>query len=169
MNQLERRAQMMTRNHADAEDLVQETMLRAYAGFGSYQPGTNARAWLYQVMHNTFISGYRKRQRRAVEVLHADLPEWQRTPPHDRFGQRGTEDQALERLPDPLIKAAMEALPEPFRTAVYYADVHGYHHAEVARILNCPNGTVTSRLARGRRKLRALLTDSTALTRPAVS
>lgn len=175
LGQLKRRAQIITRNHADAEDLLQETMLRAYAGFGSYQPGTNPKAWLNRIMHNTFISGYRKRQRRTVEVLRADLPDWQRASQHIDEGaaQRGAEDEALERLPDPLIKAAMEALPEPFRKAVYYADVHGFHNAELARILNCPKGTVTSRLARGRRRLRALLTDSDyrshPLTWPAVS
>lgn len=175
MNQLGRRAQMMTHNHADAEDLVQETMTRAYAGFGSYQPGTNTRAWLYQILHNTFISGYRKRQRRAVEVPSSDLPDWQRASRqmHQGARQRAAEDEALESLPDPLIKAAMESLPEPFRKAVYYADVHGYRYDELARILNCPRGTVTSRLARGRRRLRTLLIDSGyrsyALPWPAVS
>ncbi|KEF94998.1 hypothetical protein K883_05183 [Mycobacterium sp. TKK-01-0059] len=161
MAELSRRAHRMMHNRTDAEDLVQETMTRAYAGFGSYQRDSNARAWLHQIMQNVFVDDYRKRQRRAVEVLHGDLPDWHPSSLAGRVGarRRGAEDEALERLPDPQIKAAMEALPEAFRRVVYYADVRGYRGVEIARITSCPSATVASRLARGRRRLRALLID----------
>lgn len=161
MAQLAARARRMTRNSADAEDLVQETMTRAFAGFGSYRQETNARAWLYQILDNTFISAYRKRQCRVVEVLGGDLLDWHHDSPATHTGarQRPAEDEALDRLPDPQIKAAMEALPEPFRQVVCYADVYGYRRTEIAAMMNCSRGTVASRLARGRRRLRALLID----------
>lgn len=161
MGQLGRQARRMTRNHTDAEDLVQETMMRAYAGFHSYRQETNANAWLCQILHNTLISGYRKRQSRVVEVLLGDAFDWHLGSLATNWGagQRAAEEEALDRLPDPQVKAAMEALPESFRKVVYYADVHGYRGPEIARITKCPSGTVTSRLARGRLRLRGLLID----------
>jgi RNA polymerase sigma-70 factor, ECF subfamily len=158
---LYRHALRTTRNHADAEDLLQETMAKAYAGFASFRVGTNAAGWLYRIMMNTYINDYRRKRRRPVHSIE-DLTEAQLLE-HAQFGSVAVvsaEDRVLNSFVDTRIKAAMEALPEQFRLAVYYADVQGYRYAEIARIMGSPTGTVVSRLNRARRRLRTLLAES---------
>jgi RNA polymerase sigma-70 factor (ECF subfamily) len=149
----------MTRNRADAEDLVQETYLKAYAAFGSFRPGTSLRVWLYRILTNTYIDGYRRRKRQPAWHLTEEITDSQlaRTAAHMSTGLRSAEVEVLDRLSDTYIKAALEELPEDFRMAVYLADVEGFARKEIAEIMGCPVGTVTSRLHRGRNQLRQSL------------
>jgi RNA polymerase sigma-70 factor, ECF subfamily len=148
----------MTRNPADAEDLVQETYLRAYRGFSGFEEGTNLRAWMYRILTNTFINSYRKKQREPVTVQEDDLDEWYL---FDRLGESGVEPSAeaevIRGMPDEDVQRALEALPEGFRLAVLLADVEGFSYKEIAEILGIPIGTVMSRLHRGRRALEKAL------------
>jgi RNA polymerase sigma-70 factor (ECF subfamily) len=148
-------ARRLTRNRADAEDLVQDTMLKAYSQFHSFREGPLLRAWLYRIMHNTWINNHRKSRFRPAEHLGADIGQWQ----HESAGYRPAELDVLESLPDREVIEALEALPESFRMTVYYADVHGYRYREIAEILDIPIGTVMSRLHSARRRLRVLLVD----------
>lgn len=157
---LYRKAFRMSRNHADAEDLVQETMMKAYAGFHSFRRDTNMHAWLSRILINSYISDYRKKRRQPVQYCTEEVTEQRLLDTYTRCvqaGLRSAEDQALESLPDNEIKAAMQALPKHLRDVVYYADVEGLHYQEIAAIINTPTGTVASQLHRGRRRLRGLL------------
>lgn len=162
LEQLRNGARRLTRTGVDADDLVQETMLRAYASFGSYNDGTNLRAWLFRIMSNTWINNYRTTQRRPVEYLSHEITEWQLVAHanHSGAGLRSAEAEALEALPDNEISQAMRTLPEKLRTAVYYADVKGFRTTEIAEIMDTPVGTIQSRLHRGRNQLRELLADT---------
>lgn len=158
-----RQALRMCRNRPDAEDLTQETLLKAYAGFDSLRPGTNVSAWLSRILTNTYINGYRKKRRRPVQCRTEELTEHQLSSAYTRStpdAVRSAEDVALQSLPDDDLRAAMQSLSREFRTVVYYADVEGLRCREIAALMNSPTGTVLSRLQRGRRQLRRLLVTS---------
>ncbi len=156
---LYRQALRMTSNRADAEDLVQETVLNAYAGLQAFEPGTNLKAWLRRIMTNTYINSYRRKKRSPAIHPTGEITDRQlvASAPQTPGGLRSAEDQALEMLPDPYLKAAMMVLPEQFRITVYFADIAGYSYKEIAAMTDTRQGTVSSRLNRGRKQLRDLL------------
>lgn len=159
LDQLYGAALRMTRNPADAEDLVQETYIKAFQGFRSYKPGTNLKAWLYRILTNAYINNYRKAQRRPAEYATDDITDSQiaETASHTSKGLRSAEVEALEKLPDEEIRDALMSLKEDYRMVVYYADVEGLPYKEIAEIMGTPIGTVMSRLHRGRKQLRDAL------------
>jgi RNA polymerase sigma-70 factor, ECF subfamily len=151
------RSAASSKNATDAEDLVQETFVKAYAAFHQFQPGTNLRAWLHRILANTFINSYRKKRREPVQALGADGTDWQLEIGPEAGLARSAEAEALERLADSDILDALRDLPEDFRVAVYLADIEGYPYKEIAEMMGTPIGTVMSRLHRGRARLRQQL------------
>ncbi len=161
LDALSRGARRLTRCDADAEDLLQDALLDAYAGFHTFREGTNVKAWLFRILYNRWVSTYRRKQRRPAEVSVEDITERDLAASAARApaGLRSAESEVLEALPGSQIQAAMQDLPEGFRAAVYYADVHGYTYAEIAAILNIPLGTAMSRASRARQRLRVALAE----------
>jgi RNA polymerase sigma-70 factor (ECF subfamily) len=161
VDQLYSAALRMARHPSDAEDLVQEAYAKAYASFHQYKPGTNLKAWLYRILTNTYINLYRKRQREPKRSGTDQVEDWQlgQALDHHDPGLRSAEAQALDHLPDSDVKHALQSIPEDFRLAVYFVDIEGFPYKEAAEILDVPIGTVMSRLHRGRKQLRELLTD----------
>jgi RNA polymerase sigma-70 factor (ECF subfamily) len=148
----------MTRNTSDAEDLVQETLAKAYVAFHQFTPGTNLRAWLHKILANTFVNSYRKSRRQPALAASSDLQEdWQAGRDLLAPVVRSAEAEALDRLGDSEVLRALRDLPTDFRTAVYLADIEGYPYREVAAMMGTPIGTVMSRLHRGRDRLRRAL------------
>ena len=163
MSSLYSAALRMTRNPADAEDLLQETYLKAYRSFATFQDGTNLKAWLYRILTNTYINAYRAKKRRPEQT---DVEDVEDLYLYHRLGGleaaaagRSAEEEVLERFTDDEVKAALESLPDNFRMAVLLADVEGFSYKEIAEIMDVPIGTVMSRLHRGRRALQKALHD----------
>ncbi len=151
----------MTRNPQDAEDLVQETYLKAYKAFDRFTPGTNLKAWLYRIMTNTYINTYRKKQRRPLVTSADEVTDNQlyTSSSHDSTGLESAEVEALKQMPNSRISEALNSLNEDYRMVVYYADVEGLAYKEIAEVMDIPLGTVMSRLHRGRKQLREMLKD----------
>lgn len=161
LDQLYGAALRMTRNPADAEDVVQETYAKAFSSFEQFTPGTNLKAWLYRILTNTYINSYRKAQRQPKISGGADVEDWQlaRAASHTSEGLPSAEREALDKMPDSAVTEALESLSPDFRQAVLLADVEGFSYKEIAEIMGTPIGTVMSRLNRGRSQLRAKLGD----------
>ena len=160
LSQLYPAALRMTRNPTDAEDLVQETSVKAYAAFQQFTPGTNLRAWLNRILTTTFINVYRKRRREPQQAPGGDLQEWQMSADRLTPPVPSAETEALDRTTDSDLLRALRDLPGEFRTAVYLADIEGYPYREIAEMMGTPVGTVMSRLHRGRKKIREQLMAS---------
>lgn len=161
LDQLYGAALRMTRNPADAEDIVQETYAKAFASFHQFTPGTNLKAWLYRILTNTYINSYRKQQRQPTSTGD-EIEDWQlaNAANHDSTGLRSAEMDALDRIPDARVTEALQSLAPDFRTAVYLADVEGFSYKEIAEMMGTPIGTVMSRLNRGRAQLRNKLVEA---------
>jgi RNA polymerase sigma-70 factor (ECF subfamily) len=154
-------AMRKTGNRVDANDLVQETYLKAFAAFDQFQQGTNIKAWLHRILENTYINQYRKLQNQPFYSPLEELEDWQLGDAESRTAtsSRSAEAEAIDHLPASTVKDALQSIPEDFRAAVYLVDVEGYSYQEVADIMDTPTGTVMSRLHRGRKLLREQLAD----------
>lgn len=161
LDKLYAHAMRKTGNPADANDLVQETYLKAFAAFNQFEQGTNIKAWLHRILENTYINQYRKAQKQPFYAPLEDLEDWQLGDAESRTAttSRSAEAEAIDHLPSSAVKDALHALPEEFRVAVYLVDVEGFSYQEVADIMETPTGTVMSRLHRGRRLLREQLAE----------
>ncbi len=161
IDQLYGAALRMTRNPADADDVVQETYAKAFASFHQFRPGTNLKAWLYRILTNTYINTYRKAQRQPQSGAGEDIEDWQiaRAASHTSQGLPSAEMQALNDMPDSIVVEALESLSPDFRQAVLLADVEGFSYKEIAEIMGTPIGTVMSRLNRARAQLRSRLAE----------
>ena len=155
LDQLYGAALRMTRNPADAEDVVQEAYAKAFSSFHQFRPGTNLKAWLYRILTNTYINSYRKKQRRPLETSADDVTDNQlyTSSSHDSTGLESAEVEALKAMPNSRISDALNSLNEDYRMVVYYADVEGMAYKEIADVMDIPIGTVMSRLSRAREKL----------------
>ncbi|MEX3654568.1 MULTISPECIES: sigma-70 family RNA polymerase sigma factor [Mycolicibacterium] len=156
-----RTARRLTLSQADAEDLVQDTLMNAYSGFHRFEPGTNLQAWLFRIMHNRWISTHRMKQRRPDTFSVAEFTDNDMlgSAGHSAIAERSAEDRALDLFCDDRIRDAVLTLPEGFRTVLYYADIEGLTYAETAARMDIPLGTVMSRIARSRERLRAALAE----------
>jgi RNA polymerase sigma-70 factor (ECF subfamily) len=154
-------AMRKTGNSADANDLVQETYLKAFAAFDQFEQGTNIKAWMHRILENTYINQYRKLHKQPYYAPLEELEDWQLGDAESRTSSsnRSAEAEAIDHLPASAVKDALQSIPEDFRIAVYLVDVEGYSYQEVADIMETPTGTVMSRLHRGRRLLREQLTE----------
>lgn len=164
-NVLFMRAMQLTRNRADAEDLVQDTLMRAFKGFDKFEPGTNLRAWLYRIMRNGWINGYRRAERRPVEELHGNVADRllaSDAPPPTGADHRSAEDIIISQMQDGAISAALAALSPALRETLYHRHISDCTYQEIANFMNVPVGTVMSRLHRGHRHLRGRLTGTAA-------
>ncbi len=160
IDQLYSAALKMTMNSQDAQDLVQETYMKAYRSFHQFQKNTNVKAWLYTILTNTFINAYRKKQKTPQSIDSEEINEWQITNSSNQsFGLRSAETEVLESVTDDKIKAALSSLSKEYQLVVYFADIEGYSYKEISEILGIPTGTVMSRLHRARIKLRKLLSE----------
>ena len=159
-NQMYAAALRYTKDPHDAQDLVQDTYAKAFVAFHQFEPGTNLKAWMYRILTTTFINTYRKDQRRP-QISDGELEDWQifSASSHTSDQGRSAEDVALDGIVDLDVRAALAAMPEDFRMAVYLADVEGFSYKEIAEIVGVPAGTVMSRLHRGRKLLRASLAE----------
>ena len=160
-DQLYAAAMRLAKNPSDAADLVQETYLKAFQAFHQFEQGTNLKAWLYRILTNTYINLYRKRSKEGFQSAIDELEDWQlgETESLTQTSGRSAEAEALDRMPSSVVKDALNDLPEDFRMVVYFADVEGFSYQEIADIMGTPTGTVMSRLYRGRKLLRASLSE----------
>lgn len=156
---LHRGARRLTRTEADAEDLLQDTLLHAYTGFRKFRAGTNLKAWLFRIMYNRWVSNHRGKQRRPAEVAVEEITDRDlaRAATHQSGGLRSAEAEVLSTVADPEVTDALAELPDGFTAAMFYAYVEGYTYAETAAIMDIPMGTVMSRVSRGRQRLRMSL------------
>jgi RNA polymerase sigma-70 factor (ECF subfamily) len=159
--QLYAAALRLTRNPADAEDLVQETYLKAYRGYANFEAGSNLKAWLYRILTNNYINSYRSSQRHPQETELDDVEDlylYRRLGNLDELlASRSAEDQLFDLFPDDEVVGALESLPEAFRLPVLLADVEEFSYKEIADMLDIPVGTVMSRLHRGRKAMQKQL------------
>ncbi|MCS4484072.1 sigma-70 family RNA polymerase sigma factor [Gleimia sp. 6138-11-ORH1] len=159
IEQLYAAAYRLTKNTVDAQDLLQDTYMKAFSSFHTFAEGTNLKAWMYRILQNAFINQYRRKQRRPLEVDTENTTDWEmyQAASHDPTGLRSAEAEAFSSLTDEVVVKALEELPVSYREAVILADVEGFSYREIAQIMGTPTGTVMSRIHRGRALLRTRL------------
>lgn len=161
LDQLYAAAYRYTGSASDAQDLLQDTFVRAFSSFHTYTPGTNLKAWMYRILHNAFINDYRRKKRRPLEVESENATDWEmyQASSHDPTGLKSAEAEAFSSLTDSVVVQALEEMPAVYREAVLLADVEGFSYQEIADLMGTPAGTVMSRIHRGRAMLRKRLAD----------